>query len=116
MVLPSFGSALASSTDESALDDLAAYMQPLCGLPACLAADGAHGPISSWFWNGWTPDLAGLSIHMGLLGFRHKTLAIQNTHRLLELVGMIFVLHLLRVGFPGASEMQRCHPNVVKRD
>ncbi|EIE18857.1 hypothetical protein COCSUDRAFT_59785 [Coccomyxa subellipsoidea C-169] len=59
VVLASFGSGLASATDESALDDLAAYMQPLCGLPACLAADGAHGPISSWFWNGWTPDLAG---------------------------------------------------------
>lgn len=60
VVLASFGSALASATDAAALSDLAAYMQPLCGLPACLAADGAHGPVSSWFWNGWTPDLAGV--------------------------------------------------------
>lgn len=60
VVLASFGSAMASATDEAALSDLATYMQPLCGLPACLAADGAHGPVSSWFWNGWTPDLAGV--------------------------------------------------------
>ncbi len=59
MVLASFGSGLTSAVDEAALDDLAAYMQPLCGLPACLAADGAHGPISSWMWNGWTPDVDG---------------------------------------------------------
>ncbi|BDA48966.1 probable major extracellular endoglucanase at N-terminal half [Coccomyxa sp. Obi] len=59
VVLASFGSGLMSAVDEAALDDLAAYMQPLCGLPACLAADGAHGPISSWMWNGWTPGFDG---------------------------------------------------------
>ena len=59
MVLANFGSSLAAATDAAALDDLAAYLQPLCGLPACLAADGAHSPIYSWFWSGWTPDLAG---------------------------------------------------------
>lgn len=68
VVLASFGSALEAPTDVAALGDLAAYMQPLCGLPACLAADGAHGPISSWFWDGWTPDMPGL-LHSLLLIF-----------------------------------------------
>lgn len=60
VVLVNFGSALGSATDAAALDDLAAYLQPLCGLPACIAADGAHSPISSWFWNGWAPQSAGV--------------------------------------------------------
>ena len=66
VVLATFGSALMSAVDEAALDDLAAYMQPLCGLPACLAADGAHGPISSWMWNGWTPKSYGEVINIVL--------------------------------------------------
>jgi hypothetical protein len=64
VVLADFGSALATPTDQAALSDLAAYLQPLCGLPACLAADGAHAPIYSWFWAGWTPDLAGAQANL----------------------------------------------------
>ena len=50
---------MASKVDMAAFSDLAAYLQPLCGLPACLAADGAHSPIYSWFWDGWSADSAG---------------------------------------------------------
>lgn len=59
VALGGFGSRMGSPVDMSAFADLAAYLQPLCGLPACLAADGAHAPIASWFWDGWSPDSAG---------------------------------------------------------
>lgn len=50
---------MTSKVDMAAFSDLAAYLQPLCGLPACLAADGAHSPVYSWFWDGWSADSAG---------------------------------------------------------
>lgn len=59
VVLGGFGTPMASKVDVAAFADLAAYLQPLCGLPACLAADGAHSPIYSWFWDGWSADSAG---------------------------------------------------------
>ena len=59
MVLGGFGSPLQTGVDRQAFADLAAYLQPLCGLPACLAADGAHAPIASWFWDGWAPGSPG---------------------------------------------------------
>ena len=59
VVLGGFGSPMTSPVDMEAFADLASYLQPLCGLPACLAADGAHSSIFSWFWEGWSPDSAG---------------------------------------------------------
>ena len=59
VVLGGFGSPMTSPVDMEAFADLASYLQPLCGLPACLAADGAHSSILNWFWNGWSPDSAG---------------------------------------------------------
>ena len=59
VVLGGFGSPMTSKVDMAAFGDLAAYLQPLCGLPACLAADGAHSPVYSWFWDGWSVDSAG---------------------------------------------------------
>ncbi len=59
VALGDFGSPLTSALDAAAFGDLAAYLQPLCGLPACLEAAGAHAPISSWFWDGWSPASSG---------------------------------------------------------
>ena len=59
VVLGGFGSPMTPPVDMEAFADLASYLQPLCGLPACLAADGAHSSIFSWFWDGWSPDSAG---------------------------------------------------------
>lgn len=51
--LASFGSAAAAPRTDPVMGSLAAYLQPLCGLPSCIAADGAHAPITSWFWDSW---------------------------------------------------------------
>ena len=51
--LASFGSTAGAPRADPAMQDLASYLQPLCGLPSCIAADGAHAPINSWFWDSW---------------------------------------------------------------
>ncbi len=51
--LAGFSAAATPPRDSAAMGALSAYLQPLCGLPSCIAADGAHAPISSWFWDSW---------------------------------------------------------------
>jgi hypothetical protein len=63
VLVNSIGGQLESQADVSNLLEVAAYMEPFCGYPACGAAgDGRHTRLGSWLWGDWSPSAAGLPL------------------------------------------------------
>lgn len=60
LLLNMWGGSLTGQSDVAGLVELASYIEPFCGYPACgAAADGLHTRLGSWVFGDWSPSAPG---------------------------------------------------------